>query len=127
MLGECKLVPELFLRLTVNAAAEVTPSFYQLRCRVSSVWSMSSSGKLYLQYEGLIVPKETHSVESLTFAQKFAFKDDDVVAVTYPKSGQCFCFEDQISDHCYFSSVLCFLLYGKVKISGTTWTFLDKV
>uniref|UniRef100_A0A3Q3BGR1 Sulfotransferase n=1 Tax=Kryptolebias marmoratus TaxID=37003 RepID=A0A3Q3BGR1_KRYMA len=48
---------------------------------------MPSSVELYLQYEGLIVPKETHSFESLQYAQQFKFKDDDVVAVTYPKSG----------------------------------------
>ncbi|XP_061675991.1 sulfotransferase family 2, cytosolic sulfotransferase 3 [Syngnathoides biaculeatus] len=43
---------------------------------------------LYFMYLGLMLPKETHSQESLTFfAQDFTFKDDDVIAVTYPKSG----------------------------------------
>lgn len=64
----------IFFCLTVNAAAQ----------------RMSSSAELYLKYEGLLVPKDVHTIESLTFAQKFPFKDDDVVAVTYPKSGQWF-------------------------------------
>lgn len=42
--------------------------------------------ELSLQYHGLFLPKETHSVDSLKFAQEFTFKDD-VLAVTYPKSG----------------------------------------
>ncbi|XP_060937088.1 sulfotransferase family 2, cytosolic sulfotransferase 3 isoform X1 [Limanda limanda] len=46
-----------------------------------------SSEELYLNYRGLRLPKETHSAESLEFAQEFKFTDDDVVAVTYPKSG----------------------------------------
>lgn len=49
-----------------------------------------SSDELYIRYHGFIVPTETHSSESLMFAQDFTFKDDDVVAATYPKSGQCF-------------------------------------
>lgn len=41
-------------------------------------------------HHGLMFPKETHSQESLTyFAQQFTFQDDDAIAVTYPKSGQC--------------------------------------
>ena len=44
---------------------------------------------MYLLYHGLLLPKETHSLESLKFVQDFTFKDDDVVTVTYPKSGQC--------------------------------------
>lgn len=49
-----------------------------------------SSEDMYLLYHGLMVPKETHSLESLKFAEDFTFKDNDVVAVTYPKAGQCF-------------------------------------
>uniref|UniRef100_A0A3B3WJL5 Uncharacterized protein n=1 Tax=Poecilia mexicana TaxID=48701 RepID=A0A3B3WJL5_9TELE len=44
--------------------------------------------RLYLEYQGLLFPRETHSAESLKFAQEFTLKDDDVLAVTYPKSGQ---------------------------------------
>ncbi|KAM9353900.1 sulfotransferase family 2, cytosolic sulfotransferase 3 isoform 1-T1 [Symphorus nematophorus] len=46
-----------------------------------------SCEEMCLQFHGLLLPKETHSLESLKFGQEFTFKDDDVVAVTYPKSG----------------------------------------
>ncbi|XP_070822533.1 sulfotransferase family 2, cytosolic sulfotransferase 3 isoform X1 [Chaetodon trifascialis] len=46
-----------------------------------------SSVEMYMLYHGLILPKETHCTESLKFVQEFTFKDEDVVAVTYPKSG----------------------------------------
>ncbi|XP_062254422.1 sulfotransferase 2B1-like [Platichthys flesus] len=46
-----------------------------------------SSEELYLDYHGLRLPKSIHTAESLEFAQEFKFKDDDVIAVTYPKSG----------------------------------------
>lgn len=52
--------------------------------------SIMSSDELYIRYHGFKVPTETHSNESLMFAQDFTFKDDDIVAATYPKSGQCF-------------------------------------
>ncbi|XP_008430281.1 sulfotransferase family 2, cytosolic sulfotransferase 3 isoform X1 [Poecilia reticulata] len=48
---------------------------------------MPSSEELYLEYQGLLFPRETHSAESLKFAQEFTLKDDDVLSVTYPKSG----------------------------------------
>ncbi|XP_049903077.1 sulfotransferase family 2, cytosolic sulfotransferase 3 isoform X1 [Epinephelus moara] len=47
---------------------------------------MSSEGK-YLLYNGLLAPKETHSLESFKFAEEFTLKDDDVIGVLYPKSG----------------------------------------
>lgn len=53
-----------------------------------------SSEEMYIVYHSFIVPKETHSSESLTFAQEFTFKDNDVVAATYPKSGQCLSSKD---------------------------------
>lgn len=46
-----------------------------------------SSEETYLQYRGLLLPRETHSSESLKFVQEFTFKDEDVIAVTHPKSG----------------------------------------
>ncbi|CAN9514062.1 unnamed protein product [Ophioblennius macclurei] len=48
---------------------------------------MSSSGELYLLHQDIMCPKETHSEQSIKFSQEFTFKDDDVIAVTYPKSG----------------------------------------
>lgn len=55
-----------------------------------------SSKEMYLLHHGLKLPKETHDLESLKFAQEFTFKDEDVVAVTYPKSGQCFSVKDAL-------------------------------
>ncbi|XP_051262453.1 sulfotransferase family 2, cytosolic sulfotransferase 3 isoform X1 [Dicentrarchus labrax] len=46
-----------------------------------------SDEEMYLHYHGLLLPKETHSLESLKFVQEFTFEDEDVVTVTYPKSG----------------------------------------
>lgn len=48
-----------------------------------------SSEEMYFTYNGLLLPSETHSLESLKFADEFTFKDDDVVAATYPKTGRC--------------------------------------
>ncbi|KAM6909902.1 sulfotransferase 2B1-like [Xenentodon cancila] len=48
---------------------------------------MSSTEDIYMLYHGLLLPRETHSSESLKFMHEFQFKDDDVIAVTYPKSG----------------------------------------
>lgn len=46
--------------------------------------------EMFLSFHGLMLPKETHDLESLKFAQDFTLKDSDVLAVTYPKSGQFF-------------------------------------
>lgn len=45
---------------------------------------------MFLSFHGCMVPRENHDPESLKFAQDFTFKDNDVLAVTYPKSGRCF-------------------------------------
>ena len=58
--------------------------------------TIMSSEEMYLDYRGYRVPKVAHSLESLEFAQEFKFKDDDVVAVTYPKSGLCLKFTKEI-------------------------------
>lgn len=41
----------------------------------------------YIEYHGLLLPHEAHTLESLEFAEKFSVHDTDVFAVTYPKSG----------------------------------------
>ncbi|XP_039598916.1 sulfotransferase 2B1-like [Polypterus senegalus] len=40
----------------------------------------------YLLFKGLLVPKICHTPESLKYAEEFCVRDDDVFAVTYPKS-----------------------------------------
>lgn len=63
-------------------------------------------GDLSLLFHGLLLPKETHSVESLKFAQEFRLKDSDVVVVTYPKSGRCFW-------RLFFSEFVAFVIFTK--------------
>lgn len=63
-------------------------------------------GDLSLLFHGLLLPKETHSVESLKFAQEFRLKDSDVVVVTYPKSGRCFW-------RLFFSEFVSFVIFTK--------------
>ncbi|KAK3541657.1 hypothetical protein QTP86_034662 [Hemibagrus guttatus] len=42
---------------------------------------------LYLLYHGLLLPKIVHTDESLKYFESFQVQDDDVIAITYPKSG----------------------------------------
>ncbi|XP_072515379.1 sulfotransferase 2B1-like [Salminus brasiliensis] len=46
-----------------------------------------ASEELYLFYHGLPVPKIAHTEESLKNLEAFKVQDDDIFAVTYPKSG----------------------------------------
>lgn len=61
----------------------------QSRCLVAQNRGDIMATEMFLYFHGLLLPKETHDPESLKFAQDFTFKDNDVLAVTYPKSGQC--------------------------------------
>lgn len=62
----------------------------QNRCLVAQNRGDIMATEMFLSFHGLLLPKETHDPQSLKFAQDFTFKDNDVLAVTYPKSGQCF-------------------------------------
>lgn len=43
---------------------------------------------LYVLYHGLFLPKIVHTEDSLNYFESFQVQDDDVIAVTYPKSGR---------------------------------------
>lgn len=44
----------------------------------------------YIDYHGLMFPKESHNEKSLEYFEKFNLNDDDLIAITYPKSGKVF-------------------------------------
>ncbi|XP_051577142.1 sulfotransferase family 2, cytosolic sulfotransferase 3 isoform X2 [Myxocyprinus asiaticus] len=41
----------------------------------------------YIDYHGLMCPKESHSKHSFRYFEKFSVMDNDVFIITYPKSG----------------------------------------
>ncbi|XP_030638263.1 sulfotransferase 2B1-like [Chanos chanos] len=47
---------------------------------------MACSDKYYI-YHGLLLPSIAHSNESLKYMEKFQVQDNDIFAITYPKSG----------------------------------------
>jgi len=56
-------------------------------CYVRSLQKMTEA-ELYTVHKGVYVPTHLHPPESLKYCEEFTFRPDDILIVTYPKSGE---------------------------------------
>jgi len=56
-------------------------------CYVRLLQKMTEA-ELYTVHKGVYVPTHLHPPESLKYCEEFTFRPDDILIVTYPKSGE---------------------------------------
>lgn len=53
-----------------------------------SLFTKMAKVDLYAEYKGVYVPVHLHTPVSLKYYEDFTFRSDDILIITYPKSGR---------------------------------------